>query len=350
MTTFGWDASHYDGKITKARVVRAMGEGIAFATHKFGEGGTYVDPLAGVNLNAMNDAGLKAIGAYYVPRTPGVSIAGQVGHCIALADQLIPWWRAHPGFFWQDDVELWDYDAVSAATGKAFGRALAAASGKMVALYASTGMYGGQVADWPGIWWNANYGANQAGPFRDVYQGDGFRGWAATGGRQPDILQYGSKTTIAGLTTCDANAFRGTLDELLALINPGGTDMALDAGDANVVWYTKNLPSKTPTMTPATALLATFNNVGDANGKLDLLIASQAGQDKAIAAQTLAIQALATAGGVDASPILAAIADVKAAETAAFAGLLTENRDLKARLAAALTAAGNAMEDDTPHG
>jgi hypothetical protein len=130
----------------------------------------------------------------------------------------------------------------------------------------------------------------------------------------------------------------------------GGTDMALAASDANIVWYTKNLPSDTPTMTPATALLSAKNAVDTANRKLDQvlaaqasLVASQAGQDKALASQTLAIQALASAGGVDAAPILAAIADVKSSETAAFAALLAENRALLAKLAAAEQASAEAL-------
>jgi hypothetical protein len=127
----------------------------------------------------------------------------------------------------------------------------------------------------------------------------------------------------------------------------GGTDMALDAGDARTLWYTMNLPSTNPTETPATALLAAQNNSAAALKKLDqvltaqaTLIASQAGQDKALAAQTLAIQALATGGGVDAAPILAAIADVKATETARVA-------DLLARLATAEKASAAAL-DATP--
>lgn len=49
-------------------------------------------------------------------------------------------------------------------------------------------------------------------------------------------------------------------------------DMALDAQDANVVWYTKNLPSGTPTLTPATALLsAQQNSSRAADGVAELL-------------------------------------------------------------------------------
>jgi hypothetical protein len=48
-------------------------------------------------------------------------------------------------------------------------------------------------------------------------------------------LQYTSSATIAGLTTCDANAFRGTLAQLRALMTMGD-DMAMtDAEFRNAV-------------------------------------------------------------------------------------------------------------------
>jgi hypothetical protein len=58
---------------------------------------------------------------------------------------------------------------------------------------------------------------------------------------------------------CNSNAVMQRVAGILL-----GGDMALTADDANVVWYTKNLPSGTPTLTPATALLDAFND-GNAN-------------------------------------------------------------------------------------
>jgi Glycosyl hydrolases family 25 len=346
MTIFGWDTSHYDGAITPAIAARAHAEGIVFATAKIGEGGNYDDPADGSNLKAFRDAGIKVIGGYYVVRS-GISISAQVAHCIALADKDEPWWRTFPGWFWQTDLELWGIDQVGAATGIAFSEQLRAATGRTVVLYASHGMYGDKLRAWGGPLWNANYGANPTVPFRDAYPGDNSLRWGSYSGQIPALLQYGSNTKIAGLTTCDANAFRGTLDELLALIRPssaGDTTMAgFDAGDAHFLLTFKGLPADTPTESLGTAVLGAQNNSAAALKKLDQLIASQAGQDKALAAQTLAIQALASSGGVDAAPILAAIADVKATETSAFADLLAENRSLLAKLAAAEKASAAAL-------
>jgi hypothetical protein len=49
--------------------------------------------------------------------------------------------------------------------------------------------------------------------------------WGAYSGQTPAILQFTSSATIAGQTTCDASAFRGTLDQLKALVAPGKDSM-----------------------------------------------------------------------------------------------------------------------------
>jgi hypothetical protein len=55
-------------------------------------------------------------------------------------------------------------------------------------------------------------------------------GWAPYGHptkpKTPTFLQYTSSATIAGLTTCDANAFRGSLDQLTSMITKGVDTMA----------------------------------------------------------------------------------------------------------------------------
>jgi hypothetical protein len=73
--------------------------------------------------------------------------------------------------------------------------------------------------------WNANYGANQAGPYRELYPGDGSSRWAPYSGRAPMLLQFGSRATIGSQPGCDINAFRGTYEQLKALIE--GDDVAL---------------------------------------------------------------------------------------------------------------------------
>lgn len=228
MTVFGWDTSHYDDKdgLDLATMLRARSEGIVLVTAKVGEGGTYDDPADAATLEHAHDAGITLLGGYYVVRTParvGVSLAAQAAHYVRLLDQQLPWWRYFPGWFNQVDLELWPYDDVSAADGIELGERVEASTGRVTVMYASRGQYGDRLAGWHGPLWNANYPSSRRAGFKDLYPGDGYAGWARYSGREPDLCQYASSATIAGKTTCDANAFRGTLAELTALLTRGST-------------------------------------------------------------------------------------------------------------------------------
>lgn len=216
MTVFGWDSSHYDGPITATIAAAAKAQGIAFVTHKLSEGSGGLDTLAAQALTSFRDAGIEFIGAYGVVRT-GDAVA-EADVLISMADAQVPWWRDFPGWFWQTDLEKWPYDPVPATLGITYSRELAARTGKLVVLYGSAGQYGSELSSWEGPLWNAHYGLNQPGLFQVIYPGDQSAGWAAYSGKTPTFLQYSSAATIAGLTTCDANAFRGTVAQLRALI------------------------------------------------------------------------------------------------------------------------------------
>lgn len=242
MTLYGWDLSHYDGHITATVAARAKAEGIAFATHKVGEGTGGDDPEDATALAAFRDAGVEFLGGYHVVRSGAIS--PQVDALLALADRDEPWWRTYPGWFWQVDLERWSYDQVPASTGIAFGQLLQARTGRLVVMYASHGQYAQQLTTWDGPLWNADYTSRPAGGFAAMYPGDRWMpthgsgtaswqgGWAPYSGKTPTFLQYTSSAIIAGLTTCDANAYRGTVDELRALINPSGGSMGTAAENA----------------------------------------------------------------------------------------------------------------------
>ncbi len=222
MTQYLWDTSHYDGPLSVATLKTAHAQGIVALTHKVGEGTGGDDPLDGPVLANARDAGIPLLGGYHVVRSGPVG--PQVDALIALADRDEPWWRTFPGWFWQVDLEKWPYDQVPAATGIAFAEELRRRTGKVVALYASHGQYGDQLTAWKGPLWNAHY-VDAVGDFKVIYPGDRWRGWAPYSGREPDFLQYSSSATIAGVTTSDASAYRGTLEQLTALLT-GGADMA----------------------------------------------------------------------------------------------------------------------------
>jgi len=214
----------------------AKKEGIVFVTAKIGEGGNYDDPADAGTLTAARDAGIPVLGGYYVPRTPGISIADQVDHCIKLLDRGIPWWRDFDNYFHQVDLERWKIDNVAAKYGIEFGNRIQDKTGHRAAMYASKGQYGDQLTAWEGILWNANYPSSRQAGFKELYVGaggDNGPGWASYSGREDgaEFWQYASSATIAGKTTCDANAFRGTLPELITLI--GGKTMTAPTPQQN---------------------------------------------------------------------------------------------------------------------
>jgi hypothetical protein len=239
MTIFGWDTSHYDGDLTRAILTRAKAEGIEFWTHKLGEGLDNTDPKAAAAF-AAGQGVFEVIGGYYFIHH-GQDMHAQAARCIAVADQVAPWWRDFNGWFWQTDAETESpYGLPTPSEVKTFADTLAAATGRTVMVYASAGQYGDRLAGLGHPLWNAHYGTNPAGGFKAIYPGDDSAGWHAYSGQTPALLQYGSKATIAGLTTCDANAYRGSLDELLALI---GGDMPLTGADGQTVWNTDTIPN-----------------------------------------------------------------------------------------------------------
>lgn len=242
MTLFGWDASHYDGYLDRDVLLEAKGEGITFFHHKIAEGlsntergpsGDYDDTA----LAAARDVGIEFIGGYLVPRS--LDSAAQVDFWIRTTDQGEPWWREFPTWYWVGDLELWSYDKVSAGKGIDTAKRLRDKTGCQTVLYASHGQYGDQLSTWDGPLINADYvsvGDKSSLAFKDLYPGDGWTplhtggwrgGWTPYSGKTPAFLQYTSQATVAGRTTCDVNAFRGTLEQLRALLS-GGQDVALD--------------------------------------------------------------------------------------------------------------------------
>jgi Glycosyl hydrolases family 25 len=237
MTIFGWDASDFDWPRGPMNLAAAKADGMTFFTHKATEGTSTKHVHTGDALQRARAAGFEFIGAYHVVRS-GPSVASQVAYFLGYLDQVAPWWRTFPGFFLQVDLELWSYDAVSAATGAAFSKALAAAQPKAVILYASRGQYGDQFAGVAGIppLWNASYGTNPVAHYPDAYPGDGSSRWNPYSGQTPVFLQYGSQCRIGTQPGCDANAYRGSVADLRALITgAGGMSMLCNFGETSPV-------------------------------------------------------------------------------------------------------------------
>lgn len=223
MTVYGIDSSDFDWARGSFDVAAMARDGIAFLTAKATESTGIKHVHYGEALNRARAAGIELLGAYHVVRS--TDVRAQVRHFLGYLDEQTPWWARHPGFFLQVDLELWPYDHVSPATGKAFVAELRRWTDKLVVLYASRGQYGDSLDGIDVPLWNANYGSNLVGPYRGLYPGDGSSRWAPYSGRAPMLLQFGSQATIGTQPTCDINAFRGSYDQLKAIIE--GDDMAL---------------------------------------------------------------------------------------------------------------------------
>jgi hypothetical protein len=216
MTIYGWDLSHYDGPDSR----RAVGEGFSFFTHK--AGGDALDTELGPWWSLMK--GYRAsvlLGAYWV-LYPG-SPAARANEFVARLDSQCPGWRDGP-FILQVDCERWGGDQGTVpgkADIKAFCDRLRYLAPKLVpVVYAPKWVYGDSLSGLGYPLWASNY-VTGSGSASKLYPGDGSSRWDSYSGQVPLILQFTSSATIAGQTTCDANAYRGTLAQLTAKLAPG---------------------------------------------------------------------------------------------------------------------------------
>jgi GH25 family lysozyme M1 (1,4-beta-N-acetylmuramidase) len=203
-------------------LVAAKAAGISFMTHKIGEGTSYTDAKFGTFYKRAKAAGIPLLGAYYVNHNGDQN--AQADRMLTLLDSLAPGWRNGP-FLLQIDAERWADGTPTPAEVETFAHRLLAKAPQCVPfIYGPKWVYGDRLKGAGVPLWASNYGSNPAETFKAAYPGDKSDRWAAYSGQVPAVLQYASKTTIATQHTCDANAFRGTLAELVALTTPKGED------------------------------------------------------------------------------------------------------------------------------
>ncbi|MBB5869150.1 GH25 family lysozyme M1 (1,4-beta-N-acetylmuramidase) [Allocatelliglobosispora scoriae] len=227
---FGWDASDYDHDrgMRSSHIEAAAREGIEFFTHKATEHTpttVHEHGHFGEKVAAARDAGIPFIGAYVVART-GVPEEKQAAMAVEFVREQAAFLLAEPSgfrrFLWQVDLEHWDYDKVDAAVGERLAEELEQATGHRAVIYAPRWAYADAIpGDRP--LWNSDYrGSGAPGPFREqwarVEASDTNDGFAPMSGRVPRILQYASDATIGGQQICDANVFRGSLDDFDTMI------------------------------------------------------------------------------------------------------------------------------------
>jgi hypothetical protein len=233
MTIFGWDQSHFDAP----SIGTAVSEGISFVTHKAGGDATDAElPAWWAGVRGLDPAKVL-LGAYWV-LYPG-SPTARADAFLARLDAACPGWRDRP-FLLQADCEKWNGNpgtVPSRAEIKAFCDRLVARCPKLrPVVYAPKWVYGEGLAGLPYPLWASSY-VTGSGGFKSLYPGDSNSRWGAYSGQTPAILQYSSSATIGGQTTCDANAYRGTFDDLMALVAPGWSDNMPTADEiAKAVW------------------------------------------------------------------------------------------------------------------
>jgi len=233
-------------------IAAAVRDGIVFMTHKATDKTSRNDRYDDFARRARGVVPL--LGAYAVNH-PGDQ-RPQVDAFIRTLDELSPWWREGP-FIVQLDAEKFDYmprepnlaeieswcDYFVSRTGGRW----------RPVVYAPRWLYSDRLRGLSYPLWASAYGDNPAVHYRSAYPGDGSSRWAAYSGQTPVILQYGSLTRIDSQNTCDANAFRGTLDQLRALVFPSGGG---GGGDGDDMEQTERLINDTgsPTRTVGNVL------------------------------------------------------------------------------------------------
>lgn len=268
------------------------------------------------------------LGAYWV-LTPG-SPKDKAAAFLARLDSQCPGWRQRDAFILQLDAEEWNSDPStkpSLADCNTFCSYLAAA-GKWVPVgYLPKWVYG-SVAGFGYPVWASSYVAGSGG-FKSLYPGDSSSRWASYG-KPVTILQYTSSATIGGQTTCDANAYRGTLSQLKDLVTPGWsadmplTDADLDAVQARVDLALRNWQEDDPDST------TTPPGKGRVGGWIRMSNQRERNRFDALTAQITALSAAVTQGA-DISQ-----EDVQAIVTGVLTGLPAA--DIAAAVAAALPA------------
>lgn len=334
MTIFGWDLSHYDWDRGPVDLAAAVRDGISFMTHKVGEGNTVTDDRFDDFWKRARAAKVPLLGGYYVNH-PGDQ-AAQADRFLSLLDAKAPGWRDGP-FLLQVDAEKFSYmpREPSPSECEAFcDRLVQRTGGKFrPVLYAPKWLYGDRLTGVTYPLWASAYGTNPAKPYRTAYPGDSSTRWAAYSGQTPAILQYGSQTKIGTQGTCDANAFRGTLDQLRALVYPTQEDdvSAEEVWGHQVNWRGTGTDGQKQTVRADTGLYYAQNDAWAALQQAQQAVATVAAL-RADVAQALGrdpvdedqiVQGvLAGLGGKDPQTIAAALLAVMSPEQARAVGAL----------------------------
>lgn len=225
-TIFGIDISEHNNGLS---CVQAKQSGVEFAIIRLCDG-TYVDPVFHSHLEDAEQAGLL-VATYWYLRAPseGTTIAQQVDVVdrqmggrrdlpvwidVESIDERFP--PGDPRHYLLRGEDVWEAK-----------RELERRGYRVPGVYSGAWywehMPGGEPSmQGLGALWCSNYGDNNGvGQPRALYAsegGDHHPGWDyPLGDRKPDLLQFGSRGTVAGHPNVDINAYRGSKAQLQAL-------------------------------------------------------------------------------------------------------------------------------------
>lgn len=208
MTLYGIDISNNNG--SGIDMTRVAAEGFDFVFVKVSEGDYFSDATWPAYRDAARAAGLLVLGYHYViagadPDAQAARFAGAGGGDVAMLD-----FEDNSG----DIGEFW-------SVVQAFDRAGISIVRSYIPHWYWQRIGSPDLSQIPGL--TASSYVSGWGYASTIYPGDDGTGWAPYGGCAPDILQFTDRALVAG-TWVDANAFRGSRDELAAVLTGQGDD------------------------------------------------------------------------------------------------------------------------------
>lgn len=215
--TWGVDRSHFDSPGGAAEIVA---EGFGFMTHKAGGDSPDAELNTWWNGAKPHRADIL-LGAYWVLYPNHGAGAGDA--FIDRLDSQCPGWRDGP-FILQLDCEEWNSDPSTmpdVGEIRACANRLRQLAPKLMPIvYAPKWAYGNSLSGLGYPLWSSAY-TSAHGAASAIYPGDSYSGWDAYSGIVPTIAQFSSTATVNGDSTTDVNCFKGTQEELAALLAPG---------------------------------------------------------------------------------------------------------------------------------
>ncbi|MFD8496351.1 glycoside hydrolase family 25 protein [Amycolatopsis sp. NPDC059657] len=260
--TFIIDISHHQPLSLDLAQCRRDGCEACFI--KAGEGGSYVDPLFAANLAEARAAGMLTAAYWFIRSnaSPAAHVA-KIRATVPLDVPIIPDVEKAVDGSWPTKAHT---DAVIAAI---------IAAGYRVPIdyiplwfwrdyWRSPSLAGGRPL------WSSRYPDNVVGLLNSEWAQVPASYWNGYGGQPVAILQFTSSARIAGYAPLDASAYRGTREELAALLNQE-EEMPLSIEDFKTVWYKATSTLDGVEMSAATLLEKTYlqtNAIADALAKL----------------------------------------------------------------------------------